>query len=103
VNYESKKEMNIKHNLKALMKSHELTPSKLSRATKIPISTLHGWLNGVDPKSIVQIKSVADYFDISLDELCFGESQKPISNTLKEYGEEINAGVFEVVLRRVRN
>ncbi|WPU65905.1 helix-turn-helix domain-containing protein [Peredibacter starrii] len=91
----------IKTTLKRLIADSGITVTHLSRATKIPAQTLHNWLAGAEPKSLTQLKKVADYFDVSLDYLCFGKEPKP-KKVLNEYESEINAGIFEVVLRKVK-
>lgn len=73
----------------------------LARATGIAPQTLNNWRAGQEPRSISQLKRVADYFEVSLDYLCFGkESMK--KEIIEDFSDEINAGVFEVVLRRVK-
>ena len=92
--------MELKKVLKKLIKENGLTIVGLSRATKIPLQTLHGWLQGNEPKSLRQVKMVADFFQVDLDYLCFGIEQK--AKNITDYQDEINAGVFEVVLRRIK-
>ncbi len=92
--------MVLKTILKKLINDKGITITALSRATKIPLQTLHGWLHGSEPKSLKQVKKVADHFGVDLDYLCFGIEQR--SNTFEDYRNEINAGTFEVVLRRVK-
>jgi predicted transcriptional regulator len=41
--------MRLKDNLRELINSHGITVAHLSRTTKIPLQTLHGWLGGVEP------------------------------------------------------
>lgn len=94
------KDMELKIILKKLIQEKGITITGLSRATKVPLQTLHGWLQGSEPKSLKQVKKVADHFDVDLDYLCFGIEHK--KSSLDDYREEINAGIFEVVLRRVR-
>ena len=55
--------------------------AQLSRATEIAPQTLNNWVAGQEQKNLSQIKRVAD---------------------IQNFNDEINAGVFEVVLRRVR-
>lgn len=93
--------MELKSILKKSIKDKGITIAQLSRATKVPLQTLHGWLHGSEPKSIRQVKAVADYLGVNLDYLCFGITPEE-KNHLIEYGQEINAGVFEVVLRRIK-
>lgn len=95
--------MQLKLILKKLIKERGTTIAHLSRATSVPLQTLHGWLNGSEPKSLRQVKLIADYFEVDLDYLCFGI--KPNTKTkgpIEDFRDEINAGVFEVVLRRVK-
>lgn len=99
------KELNVelRNILKKLIRDKGTTVAHLSRTTKIPLQTLHGWLHGAEPKSLRQIKTVADYFDVDLDYLCFGIIPKKEKSKIEELREEINAGIFEVVLRRVKS
>lgn len=60
--------------LKKLLKQFDMNLTELSRRTDIAPSTLHGWLNGLEPKSIIQIQRVALYFNISIDYLCFNSN-----------------------------
>jgi hypothetical protein len=98
--------MRLKDNLRDLIKSNGIAVTHLSRSTRIPLQTLHGWLAGVEPRSIKQVKILATYFNTTIDELCFGHSssKKNISkkNKIDELQDEINAGVFEVILRKIK-
>ena len=81
-----------------------MTASQLSRATKVPNSTVQNWLTGLEPRNLIQLKKVADYFDVSVDLLLYGSKKdtKRDQSVISEYADEINAGLFEVVLRRVK-
>lgn len=94
--------MVLKTILKKLIKEKGITITHLSRASKVPLQTLHGWLQGSEPKSLRQVKAVADYLEVDLDYLCFGIKPKAYKPQLEDFNHEINAGVFEVVLRRVK-
>lgn len=71
----------------------------LSRSTKIPVQTIHGWLQGKAPRNINQVKVVSDYFGVSLDCLVYAEEQKTLS-PLETQLDEIKAGVWEVILKK---
>lgn len=60
-------------NLRALMKKAALNEARLSRQTHIPQATLHKILaeKTVDPRAST-LKTLADFFDISIDELLYG-------------------------------
>ncbi len=88
--------------LKKLLNERDMTVAQLSRATKVPQQTLNNWMQGQEPRSLSHIKAVADYFGASVDYLVYGEVLKKERDPLKEHSDEINAGVFEVVLKRVK-
>lgn len=85
--------------LKALLQKHDVTVAQLARATKISAKTIYQWLNGQNPRDLKQVRKVADHFNVSIDFLAFGIDLKN-KTEITDYREEINAGVFEVVLRR---
>ncbi len=47
--------MHLSSNLKRIMMERNLTQKKLASDLGIPLSTVHGWLNGVLPKSITDL------------------------------------------------
>lgn len=96
--------LELHKNLKNLLDKRGMTPSQLSRATKVPNSTIQNWLTGLEPRNLIQLKKVADFFDISVDLLVYGgkKETKRDRSAISEFADEINAGTFEVVLRRVK-
>ena len=84
--------------LKNLLKQKNLSITTLSRLSSVPTQTIHNWLTGVDPRSIIQIKAVANVLGVDLDYLCFG-GISPELNKDKIY-DELTVGVYEVVLRK---
>jgi len=87
--------------LRTLISNDGITISRLAQKTKVPVQTIHNWLSGMQPRSLTQVRKVADYFNVSIDYLCFGIEPKK-QNSIKDYSDEINAGVYEVVLRRIK-
>lgn len=94
--------MQLSINLKKLMARDKISLVQLARMTKVPKQTLHNWLSGAEPKNLDQIRSVANTFNLSIEELCYGEKPGKTRPVIDDYQEEINAGIFEVVLRRVK-
>lgn len=94
--------MNLKNNLKILLAEADMTAAELSRRTSIPKNTLSSWLSGSPPKNLNQVKAVADCLGVTIDKLIYGTPGKSRAggNLIEEHMEEINAGVFEVILRR---
>lgn len=88
------------------MESHDVTLSALSRATGVPKQTIHNWLCGTEPKTLDHVRAVAKYFGLGIEELCYGDmeksSKKNLANPFEEHEDEIRAGIFEVVLRRIK-
>lgn len=84
------------------MTRERLSLVNLAKVSKVPKQTLHNWLCGAEPKSLDQVRAVCLVFDMSIEELCYGENSPTLRKNLTEYEEEINAGIFEVVLRRVK-
>ncbi len=93
--------MILKTVLKRLLSERGVSVTRLAKATSIPQQTLHNWLSGSEPRSLNQVKKVANYLGVTLDYLCFGYEQKQSPN-IETYADEINAGIFEVVLRKVK-
>jgi transcriptional regulator with XRE-family HTH domain len=92
--------------LKTLMESNNLTLARLSNATGVPKQTIHNWICGATPRSIENIRSVAIFFNLTIEELCFGaqpSEQKDSISPIVVYENEIRLGIFEVVLRRVKS
>ncbi len=96
--------LHLKVVLRSKLNENGISISALARSTGISRKTLENWLDGRRPQNIEQVKRVADFFALSVDEICFGPSiRRTESRTeLEQYRDEINAGVFEVVLRRVK-
>jgi transcriptional regulator with XRE-family HTH domain len=93
--------MRFCENLKKAMKEHNINQKKLSLKLGLPVSTLHGWLNGVAPKNISDIKKVATIFGLTVDQLCFDEinTTNPDKSVIREEKVVAQFGTVELVLR----
>jgi transcriptional regulator with XRE-family HTH domain len=93
--------MKLATQLRYFLDQNDVTVSQLGRAVKVSPKTIYSWMSGQRPRDISQVKSIANYFEISLDQLLFGEMpNKKIK--FQDFTEEINAGHFEVILRRTK-
>jgi transcriptional regulator with XRE-family HTH domain len=88
--------MQLAKRLRELIRQHDLTVAKLSKRTSIPVNTLHNWLSGQPPRNIAQVKSVADFLNVSVDFLVFG---KELNLEPQAIPELLKSGQFEIVLR----
>ncbi|MCM2353724.1 MAG: helix-turn-helix domain-containing protein [Pseudobdellovibrio sp.] len=88
--------------LKKLLKDRRMTLKEVSTATSVPSSTLSEWLNNRSPKNPEQTLKVAQYLEVSLHYLLFGEEdhQEPLTKILKE---DVFSGTFEINIKRVRS
>lgn len=59
----------IKENLKQLMKDNNVNQPKLSTDINVAQSAISAWLNGKKEPSINSLWLLADYFNVSIDEL----------------------------------
>ena len=57
------------NNLKNLRTEREMTQADLSQALSTTEKTISHWETGYSEPSISQLVTIADYFDVSLDEL----------------------------------
>lgn len=92
----------LKSVLKKLLQDKNISAAKLARETKVPPQTLNNWLSGQEPRNLNHVKTVADYFKTTVDYLVYETKGSVVKDEMEEHKEEINAGVFEVVLRRVK-
>lgn len=90
-------QMKLDKNLKKMMESKKLSLKNLSDHVGVPSSTIHGWLNGAAPKSLVDLKKIADFFKVSIDELCFGVPEKSVHVVRERVVGDL--GTVELVLR----
>lgn len=69
--------MNLKKQLLYYLKLNNLTAAELARRSQVSKQSISDWLAGISPRSIPQVKKIADTLQISLDELCFGDVASP--------------------------
>jgi transcriptional regulator with XRE-family HTH domain len=95
--------MEFKEILKQLVSERGISVKFLAKETKVPVQTLHNWINGTEPRNLMYLKRLSEFFEVTMDYLCFGDvNQSKAPDKIREYEHEINAGLFEVVLRRVK-
>ena len=65
--------MNLSNQLKYYLKAYGISAAELSRRARVPKQSISDWLGGVIPRSLPHVKSVAEVFGITMDELCYGD------------------------------
>ena len=90
--------MKFEINLKLYQKRNNLSLKELAKKLEVPMSTAHGWVNGVPPKSIKTIKEIAGALDMTFDELCFGEKSLAHETDLVI---SIGSDSFRLILKKI--
>lgn len=91
--------------LKILLKQQSISVIKLSKATGINAKTLYNYLDGRTPRDLKHVRTLCIYFGVTSDFILFGvldTNKNTDKKEFKDYSDEINAGVFEVILRKQR-
>lgn len=94
-------ELKIGKVLTALMKQKGLTFNKLSNATGVSSSNLKSWSANSNPKSFTQLKAIADFFNVDIEYLLFGESSKDTINLESLLTEKIFEGWVKISIEKV--
>jgi transcriptional regulator with XRE-family HTH domain len=89
----------LEQNLPRLMKAKRFTLERLAKASGVPKSTLHGWINGSAP-NLKQLKNVAAVLEVSLHELAFGVGD-PFEPEKREILKELFSGDIRVTLHKI--
>lgn len=92
--------MKFSKNLKDFISRNNLSLKDLADQLEVPSSTIHGWINGVPPKSIKTLKRIAQLMNCSIDELCFDE-QFEHSTVDPNINFTIGNSTFKVILKKV--
>jgi transcriptional regulator with XRE-family HTH domain len=94
--------MKFANNLKEFISKNNLSLKDLAEQLGVPSSTVHGWINGVPPKSITTLKKIAQLMDCSIDELCFGEQFNDLTLDPK-INFTIGNSTFKVIFKKVES
>lgn len=92
----------LANNLRILLRREGIGVPTLAKRAKVPRQTIANWMAGQSPQNLAHLKAVAACFGTTIDELCFGPLSGAKPARIESYLSEINAGVFEVVLRRTK-
>jgi transcriptional regulator with XRE-family HTH domain len=84
--------MRLSSVLRKLMKQRDLTTKQLAEDVCIPEGTLKTWLAGSAPRSLTDVRRVAQFLNVSFEFLIFGEESSPTRPNEK-------ANSYEVLLR----
>lgn len=101
-------DMNLKAQLKTMLRDRGMTAADLSRSTGIPKQSISDWLAGAMPRDLARLKKVADIFSVTIDELIFGDHSDHQRQNTSIIGRSSpdsdgwESGVYEVKFRRIQ-
>ncbi len=58
--------------LKSALKKANIGVPTLSKRTGVPRQTIANWIAGQSPQNLDDVRTIANYFSMTIDELCFG-------------------------------
>jgi transcriptional regulator with XRE-family HTH domain len=92
--------MKLHKTLQALCKEKELTLSRVSRLSGVPVQTIHSWTVGRSSVNPDQVKAVAQVLEVSVHYLLFGETDRHEPPT-EEILKELFSGDVRVTLHKI--
>ncbi len=101
-NEPKKRAMNLSKQLRLYLDQSGMSIQHLSKQSSVATSTIHNWLSGAFPKDVTKLKKVSDVLGVSLDWLLFGDGIQIKETSIKDYEDELNIGLYEVVLRKIK-
>jgi transcriptional regulator with XRE-family HTH domain len=92
--------MKLKKNLLRLMKEKNISISQLAIEASVPKSNLTKWINNNANPNLEQLSRVAEYFDLTVDEIAFDKkTDTDIENLFQKL--KIHSGLYEVIIKKV--
>lgn len=76
--------VHLKDVLKRQLKARNESLNSLARNCGIPLSVIHGWVNGVLPsaRNLHHIQTLAEYLDVSISMLLFNTREEKSKSTI---------------------
>jgi transcriptional regulator with XRE-family HTH domain len=90
----------FKKSFKALLEKHNLSVTELSKRVNVPKTNIQQWLTGSTP-NLVQLNKVAEYFNMSVDELYFGRQLKTLESFVSEL--KVHEGIYKVSITKLQD
>lgn len=96
--------MNLKEQLRFFLKKRDLTPAELARRSGVSRQVLSLWLDGVEPRKLRKVRSVANALGTTIDNLCFGTGEvappKAACPVLHVAAKDWESGIIEIQVRK---
>lgn len=99
-------EIKLKEVLNRELKAKGVSLNQVSRKTKIALSTLHGWSQGILPnsKNLHQIKVLSDYFQIPFSTMLFNVREESSKRSILFSSEFVDgAKRYRLVIEKIED
>jgi transcriptional regulator with XRE-family HTH domain len=85
------------------LNKRNMSASALAKECGVPVTTLHNWIQGIKPStsSMKYVKSLANYLNLSLDELFFGIAKKDKSEVIYRGTYSDQGTIYRVTIEKV--
>lgn len=82
--------INLKKQLRYYLRVKNLSAAELARRSGVNKQSISNWLGGIEPKSFIHVKKIADALNLTIDELIFGDSScvRKVRSWLDEHSIE---------------
>ena len=92
--------------LKGALNAHDKSITQLAKECKIPVSVLHGWVNGTLPsaKNLHHVLKLSLHLEVSIEELLFGaRSSKETSNNVFSCNFVDGNEKYRLIIQKIQN
>ena len=93
--------MEFAKTLKTLIRQNASSVNELAREINVSPKTINDWLTGRTPRDLDAVKRCAEFLEVSIHFLLYGEDES--RNLIEDILEktEIHTGLYEISVRRV--
>ena len=93
--------MEFAKTLKTLIRQKASSVNELAREINVSPKTINDWLTGRTPRDLDAVKRCAEFLEVSIPFLLYGEDER--RNLIEDILEktEIHTGLYEISIRRV--
>lgn len=96
--------MKFAKSLRQIIESRGLKLKTISEATGIPVSTISEWTAGREPKVSEALIKLAEFLEVSLDELILGKNfRKSQDNAVSESRIQIGGEIFSIKIQKINS
>lgn len=99
-------QLEIHNVIRREMKSRGLTLNALSKATGVPLSSLHGWVEKRPPsgKNLHYVKKLADFFGLTLAALLFNVQESDGTSKVLFRSEFVDSDRrYRMIIEKIEN